>query len=338
MGGLLPTLPQGIFSNNSLWGNRLGKRVGFLIFSAPKWLKVKPVTSGILKYCIKIWFCYAVSGVEMSLLSQVRFYIPAGQAVPPEIVKKYQAAYYAAARKASGHRRKAVGTIKAYQEKVARPLMRGLASIFKPDFVSQTGLTAEEVIKGHAQSTRAAGRQYLDKLAQAYKKVNGVPAKLIKDKLATAGERWAQEMAYACWPLTGGPVPGAKGPVVKAQLWLVGDQSVLNYLTEQDEVLLGAPVLITESTQRGIFKTRLNRRLIQAGMKIIELLTNWPMILKKENDQTNALVQRFARSEFAPFTSGGPSHLDFIVREIPDPKNPTRLIKQLYLEVQVAKN
>jgi hypothetical protein len=359
----------------------------------------------------------------MRLLSQVRFYIPVGQAVPPEVVKKYQAAYYRAVRKASGHRRKAVGTIKAYQEKVARPLVRKFASMFNPDFVSRTGLTAEEIIKDHTQSTMAGGRKYLTKLARAYKKMNGIPAKLIKDKLAVAGEHYAQSMAYAFWPLISGSQPGAQGPVIKAQLWLVGDQSVLNHLTEPDEVLTGEPVLITEPAQRGIFKKQLNSRLIQAGARLLKVFPDlsasqaglsaeqagWAFILQKENDRTNRLVQQFARSEFVPFTTGGDSHLDFIVRlldpalfpkragelsldpvarseprqrragsrddpsdaehpqdakqnphgqptiggsnssrpaglklppivkEIPDPNVPTKLIKQLYLEVQVAK-
>jgi len=273
----------------------------------------------------------------MPLLTQVRFYIPAGQEVPPEIVKKYQVAYYGAVRKTSGHRRKAVGTIKAYQEKVARPLTQGLSSMFPPDFVSQKGLEKDEIIKLHQRSIQAAGRKYLNKLAQAYKKVNGIPAKLIKDKLATAGEHYARKMAYAFWPLVGGPVPGAKGPVIKTQLWLVGDPVVLNYLTEQDEVLRGEPVLITTQAQRGIFKKRLNSRLIQAGVRILKTFPDYPFILQKENDRTNILIQQFARPEFAPFTTGGDSHLDFLVKEIPDPKNLTRTIKQLYLDIQVAK-
>jgi len=137
--------------------------------------------------------------------------------------------------------------------------------------------------------------------------------------------------------LLAGDQPGRPGPIILAQRWLAGDQTVLTLLNKDDEHLTGKPIPITEEARVREFRLRLYRRLVQAGRRIIK--TDYlAEVITGENEATNALVQQFTRSEFTPFANGGDSHLDFRVRETPDPRKPIRLVKQLYLEAQVTGN
>lgn len=273
----------------------------------------------------------------MPILTQVRFYIPKRKDIPPEMMEKWQTGYYQQVRKISGQRRKAVGTVKDYQAKVAQPLQEVTRRWLNPDFHSRKGRSAAEILRVQATALKKSGRQYLKQLDAAYRTVNGVRAKYIKDRLPQAGLRYAEAMAWLVWPLLAGDEPGKPGPVLLAQRWLTSDQTVLTLLKKEDEHLIGEPLLITDQARVKQFKLQLYRRLVWAGRQVIK--SNYlPEAIRLANESINRLVQQFARSEFAPFSTGGDSHLDFIVKEIPDPKNSTRLIKQLYLEIQVAKD
>jgi len=271
----------------------------------------------------------------MPLLTQVRFYIPKRKDIPPEMMEKWQMGYYQQVRKTSGQRRKSVGTVKDYQTKVAQPLQEVTRRRLNPDFHSRKGRSAAEILRVQAEALKKSGRQYIKKLNVAYRTVNGVPAKYIKDRLSRGGCRYAEAMAWLVWPLLAGDEPGKPGPVPLAQRWLTGDQTVLTLLRKEDEYLTGEPILVTDQARVKQFKLQLYRRLVWAGRQVIK--SNYlPEAIQRSNESINRLVQQFARAEFVPFTTGDDSHLDFIVKEIPDPKNSTRLIKQLYLDIQVA--
>lgn len=274
----------------------------------------------------------------MKLLSRVRLFIPPVRDIPPEMGKKWEERYYAQVRHISGRRRKAVGTVKDFQEKIAQPLKDMLPKMLRSNFVSRRGIPVKVILAMQRKSLEKAGRKYLKGLDQAYRTVNGVKAKAIKDNLALSGLSYARGMARL-WTLIGRSPTGAKGPVVLAQLWLTGEKRIRDFLSQEDRVLKGESILITKPTRIKAFKNQLNRRLIRAGTIILKFLeAEMPPEpdLTQENDQINALVQQFSRPEFAPFSKSGDSHLDFMVKEISDPKNLTRTIKQLYLDIQVS--
>lgn len=277
----------------------------------------------------------------MGLVSKVRLFIPQVREVPPELMKKWMENYYAKARQISAHRRKSVGTVKDFQEKVVKPLMKGTAQYMSPNFHSRSGLSAKYILMKQRKSLEKAGRKYLKGLDQAFRTVDGVKAKKIKDKLEYSAQKYAWGMAEL-WTLIGRSPSGAKGPVVLAQLWLTGDKTVRDFLGEEDEILKGGPILVPKPDLIKAFKTKLNRRLIQAGNIIKGYISTdrpeYPVqpCMEEENEQTNALVQLFARPGFIPFAPGGPSHLDFRIKEIPEPTDPDKTIKQLYLDIQVA--
>jgi hypothetical protein len=271
----------------------------------------------------------------MPLLTQVRFYIPERKDIPAEMVERWQMGYYQQVHKTSGQRRKAVGNVKDYQTKVAQPLQDVTARYISPTFYSRSGRSAAEILRLQAKALKKSGRKYLKKLDAAYRTVNGVRAKYIKDRLPEAGFSYAEAMAWLVWPLLAGDEPGKPGPVLLAQRWLTGEQTVLSLLRKEDEHLTGEPILITDKARVKQFKLQLYRRLVWAGRQVIK--TDYlPEAIRLANETTNRLLQQFARAEFAPFRPGSDSHLDFIIKELPDPKDLTKTIKQLYLEVQVA--
>lgn len=280
----------------------------------------------------------------MPLLSHLRLFIPPheGLEVPSEISQKWAARYYAKVPHISGARRKAVGTVKDFQEKIAQPLMKATARWMNPQFISRSGLTYEDILaKQRKKLEEGAARKYLEGLGQAYRTTDGVRAKKILYCIEVGAFAHAWGMRRL-WALIGTRPPTAQAAVPLALDWLTGDQTAGDRLHQDDKLLAGAPVLVPEQNQVKRFKNELNRRLIQAGVRILMHFpedSRYPLqpCLEAENWQTNYLVQLLARRELVGFITGGDSHLDFIVKEIPDPQNPTRLIKQLYLEIQVAR-
>ena len=108
----------------------------------------------------------------------------------------------------------------------------------------------------------------------------------------------------------------------------------------------GQPVCITSAEKLGEFKRELRSQIAHLGGEIIKAGYDWDMA-KYNSEKLNRLVDGYRLAEFAPFRSGGASHIDFIiVEEIPacaeasagrpHPVKPGEKIKQLGLEIQVS--
>jgi hypothetical protein len=197
---------------------------------------------------------------EKEVFSHLRVFLPKANQYPLEKAKEWADNYYKNIRHISGHCRKSVHTQKAYREKIAQPMIEEYRKLLEHGlFAGNKGLSPAEImakIKSKTLSSKAA-RAYLSNLGKAYRVKDGVRAKRVKENLPYNAADYAIEMTFGAWRFIGPLGNIGKAPFVLAEDWLSGKPETAKLLREQDELIKGEPVLITEPGKAGIFKRRL---------------------------------------------------------------------------------
>ncbi|MBI4834576.1 MAG: hypothetical protein HY811_07150 [Planctomycetes bacterium] len=212
-----------------------------------------------------------------------------------------------------------------FQERLSGPSSTGYAGYVNPGFVSRSGDESGDILNGQVANLRDSYEKFVRGLEHAFETVDGVAAKRFKEKVEKAKENFLAGMARRTLIFGGTRVTG-RGAAAIAPHWLVNDLRVMDWLRADDKVLEGGPFKVCKTSDRSAFKAALTERLIQAGIRIIKSGLSHPVI-DKENDQTNALVQKFIDPSLGleSFATGGLSRLDFIKQG-----------NRLFLEIQVS--
>ncbi|MBI4713135.1 MAG: hypothetical protein HY762_07545, partial [Planctomycetes bacterium] len=148
-------------------------------------------------------------------------------------------------------------------------------------------------------------------------------------------KRYAQKWCEYLGPLKGYKAGGILGLSQMAIMALAGDRGLVDYLRTRDVRPEGEPTVITVPERINEFKNILANRIVRWGSEIIKLGYE-DQDIKRANQELNQHVNEYCRPGIIPFTSGGDSHIDFIIVEIPNPVSPGQKAKCLGLDIQIA--
>jgi len=249
--------------------------------------------------------------------------------VPEEIANLWSATQKARAEYTAEKCQKRIPNGNAFKETLAGPSSHGFQEFVRPDFISSSGLTAEEIIARQASKLSASYDKFQSGLKHAYGEVEGVLAKRFKERVELRKKAYSEGAARKLLSFTGTRASGL-GAVPIAAAWLVGDQKIVGSVRASDSILEGGPSCVVLPQVRPGFKSALNQRLIQAGAAIIDANYD-PGIIKGQNDLTNDLVQGMVNKtlNLADFQTGGDSCADYGL-----PEEQAGAI--MYLEIKVS--
>ncbi|MDI6789043.1 MAG: hypothetical protein QME51_11785, partial [Planctomycetota bacterium] len=234
--------------------------------------------------------------------------------------------------------RKKLPTQKDVKEQVIDPLIEWSSRyLIPPDYVSKSGVTAEEILEGmKKEAERYGAGKYLKEIDRACRTVDGVKAKRIKDRLPLAAAAYAVSMAFGAWRLSSPLRPQTEDPLTIILGYLSGrpeaspvrsgleseteknkiisptSNGASELLREEDELISGSPCLITSPERLGRFRSQLHN-LLKKAFRWICTSNYRPDAIKRWNDEINQLATDFREERFAPFTTGGASHIDFVI-------------------------
>lgn len=244
---------------------------------------------------------------------------------PPEIGEKWLSGSKKAAPKTYQGIKKAIKTRKDFQEKIAKPAAKGIASFIRPEFISESGRTHSNIMDKARDNLSRAGKHYLRRVTDAYQ-----PGRY-EQKLIDAQKEYNRQWCEIIGPLRGYKKGGIKGLAALGVMALCGDARIKDFLKERADTVDGTlnPALAGTG-----FRRILTNRIVRWGSQIIELGYDQQDI-KPANEKLNQLVNEYRCPEVVAFNPGGPSHIDFIVVETSDPTRPGQKIKQLGLDIQI---
>ncbi|MBI5778800.1 MAG: hypothetical protein HZA49_05035 [Planctomycetes bacterium] len=249
--------------------------------------------------------------------------------IPPEIDEKWCSKSKKAAPKAYKSIKKAIKTKKDFDEKIGNPTKKTIASFIDPKFVSRTGHTYGNIMDDVRQSMKSAGKEYLRGVK------DGFETGRYEESVELSRKRYAQKWCEYLGPLKGYKAGNILGLATMAIMALAGDNDLVNYLRARGVNVQGQPLVITTPERINEFKNILTKRIVGWGSEIIKLGCE-AQDIKRLSEKLNQLVNDYRRPEIAPFTSGGPSHIDFIIAQITDSTQPGGMWKSLGLDIQVT--
>jgi len=270
---------------------------------------------------------------------KVRLVAPYFTEIPPEISAKWLNGSKKATSKTYQGIKKSIKTQKDFKEKIANPLENEIASFLNPKLITKKGLTYHDIMNKTRNSLEHAAKRYFPARKAAFE--GGEYEKNLESGQKEYNKKWC---AYT-GPLKGYKAGNILGLARMAIMALTGMRSLIDYLRPQNIQVKGEPAIITTPDKLNKFKRTLDSRIVHWGSEIITMDYE-DQIIKRANEELNQLVNEYRRPEIAPFSaeggsasggsSGGYSHIDFIVVGIPDPKKPGEKIKQLGLDIQVS--
>jgi len=253
--------------------------------------------------------------MEGKILFHLKAFIPGFKPIPQiEEAENWGESYYDNIKKTTDA---LLNDPEAFGKKMAKPILDTARRMLSDDFVSKKGLTKEQII--------TALQKKLNDPATAEKYRQGIKqmAQKVKDDLPQMKERRARGMTFS-----------AKGEdaIKLVENWLTGNPKSKRLLSKHDEVLSGEPMLICQPAKQGKFKSKLHNQLMRSVKNISDLGYD-PKFRKRENDKINRLVNNYLRKDIIPFSTGGTSHIDFVV--IPESVTPadSREVKEIQYKI-----
>jgi len=245
--------------------------------------------------------------------------------------------------------KQAIACYDDYLNKIGQPAQQATARWLNPNIRTKSGLTYQEILKKTSRHIDESYRKYKRKLNTAFK--NG--AEKFFEAILLKAYKSCWRMSQLSLPFSGYGKQ-VRGVAPFAIDWLSGNETVLEQLQSEDNLSVGGPVLIVKQKQIGKFRQKLFNRLCQAGSRIVKSGYE-PVIIRRENDLTNELVNQFLNppnpllqrgkeDDFVSFSTGGESsrlgrdgvypeerravasHVDYIMEN-----------EQPFLEIQVTR-
>ena len=276
-------------------------------------------------------------------MEQIRFnaqmVAPYFTQIPPQIEENWVKKMIEAKEKTYRGLKKAIKTRKDFEEKIAKPTEKTIASFINPKWSSKHGLTYKDIMNKTRDSLAGAGKRYFQKRKDVFETGK------YEEKLEYGRKEYARKWCKYLGPLRGYKAGNVLGLSTMAIMALTGDRKLVGYLRERNVRLpatggsasgvKGEPLVITTPEKLGKFKKILDNRIVHWGSEIITSGYE-ERVIKQANAELNQLVNEYCQPEIAPFTPSGASHVDFIVEEIPDQARPGEKKKWLGLDILVS--
>jgi hypothetical protein len=263
------------------------------------------------------------------LVSKIEILAIIPEEPPLEYFLGWVAGMKKAAPKISKGLRKVLASLKEYTKTIPKPGIVEMKKWLRPGYRTKAGRTDQEVIKLAEARSLESYHKFKKKIKRLFKKRWGKEAKCFLDTIDYRAYQACLRVSQLSLPFTGYR-DRIRGLASFATRWLLGDQTVKYLVIDQDRPLKGGPINIISNRQVRQFRQKFCYRIQQAGSPIVKsrkFNQYDPAVIRAENDLTNQLVNQFIRPDIVPFSTGGPSHLDFVVID-----------EKLYLEVQVSTN
>ncbi|MFH1230736.1 MAG: hypothetical protein V1709_04480 [Planctomycetota bacterium] len=203
-----------------------------------------------------------------------------------------------------------------YQSRVAEPANQKWNPMIAPGFVSQSGRTQKNIQRAHYKGLANAYTKFMEMYQKAFATVDGVFAKLFKDRVNDSKDRWANGVAQSILRITGDKIRGMVIPQVI--YWMTGDP-LANKMTKHMEVIDGGPYDFTKAGIRQQFRTAVTNLLISAGMNILKADMEAGEIAA-QNARLVDLANAFADATVKPFVVGGGATDSLLEYEFSDPE------------------
>ncbi|MEW6027161.1 MAG: hypothetical protein AB1599_07700 [Planctomycetota bacterium] len=206
-----------------------------------------------------------------------------------------------------------------YQSKVAETSNQKWNPMIAPGFVSQSGRSQKNIQRAHYKGIANAYPKFVEMLNRAFATVDGVFAKLFKDRVNNSKDRWAIGVANSILRITGDKIRGMVIPQVV--YWMTGDQ-LANKMTKHLEVISGGPYDFTKAGIRQQFRSAVSNLLISAGMNILKADMDATEIAD-QNARLADLANSFRDTTVAPvkpFVVGGGATDSLLEYEFSDPE------------------
>ncbi|MEK7310313.1 MAG: hypothetical protein AAB038_05800 [Planctomycetota bacterium] len=252
--------------------------------------------------------------MENEAICALRVFLPGVNEFPIEQARHWAESYYRVIKSTGKSLLKSIPDAATFRRKLGRPVIRLIDEYINPDFVTRSGRDKQAIMdkliaRFHDRKT---ARKYFNNVKRAYRTVKGIPAKRIKDSLSFSAAEYALKMTFGAWRFLG-PIQGqGRGAFALAEAYLCGQLKASSLARPQDEITINQSVCLTTPARVNEFRMKLHNQLMHSAANIIDRRYA-DRVIRAENDAINRLINKFARKEFVPFSSGGSSHIDFVV-------------------------
>jgi hypothetical protein len=144
----------------------------------------------------------------------------------------------------------------------------GYRPLIDSSFISRHDRTSQNIRSARRENMVKAFQRWKENMAKAFETVDGVVAKVFKEKVQAAKDRWALKMGAGTLRLTGDKIRGL-GPVPVAAYYLVGDNRAKDWVGPAG-TSDGEPYNIARTRERGSLKAAILNRLVQGGLMVIK--------------------------------------------------------------------
>ncbi|MFA5795159.1 MAG: hypothetical protein WC980_08890 [Candidatus Brocadiia bacterium] len=148
---------------------------------------------------------------------------------------------------------------------MVNPSSNAFGPFVNPAFMSKSERTLDNIRRTRQSNLSGAFLKWKENLAKAFATVDGVIAKLFKDKVQAAKDRWALKMGKGALRFTGDKARGL-GVAPFATYYLVGDERA--EIWPAPGTADGKPYNIAKIGQRNAVKAAILQRFIQGGIMI----------------------------------------------------------------------
>lgn len=149
---------------------------------------------------------------------------------------------------------------------MAIPANKGYAPYVPSGFVSKSDRSDDGIKGSHAKNVTTAFNFWNDKINRAFATVDGVVAKVFKDSVDAAKDRWALRVADKTLRFTGDKIRGRSVAPIAAY-YLVGDERASGWIRPSD-FADGAPYNIAGTRERVALKAAIQQRIVQGGQMV----------------------------------------------------------------------
>jgi len=153
-------------------------------------------------------------------------------------------------------------------EKLVKPSEDGYRPYVNPSFISRSDRTSENIRSARRENMTKSFLKWKEHLAQVFATVDGVVAKVFKERVQAAKDRWALKMGAGMLRLTGDKIRGY-GPAPIAAFYLVGDNRAKDWVGPAG-TSDGEPYNIARNRERNSLKAAVLNRLVQGGLMVIK--------------------------------------------------------------------
>jgi hypothetical protein len=198
---------------------------------------------------------------------ELKLYVPVTWEVSGDMPDKWAEGLKTNAERINDRRQAKIPDDGTFILKMANPASKAYALYVPDTYVSKRGRAAGGIRGSHAENIGRAFNNWNDKLNAAFATVDGVIAKVFKEKVDSAKDRWALRVADKTLRFTGDKIRGRSVAPIAAY-YLVGDERVTGWLRETDYAD-GTPYNITTPREISAVKAAIQQRIIQGGQLVI---------------------------------------------------------------------